>query len=75
MKTGDLVKVVKQIDLHIYRGDHEAEKQFRSFLHRTGRIAGFNNTECGATPKDPMVVVEFRGQKKDAFWTEELELL
>jgi len=75
MKTGDLVKVVKLIDLSIYGGDLEARKRFESFRHRTGRIVKFDNLECGATPKDPMIIVEFRGKKRDAFWSEELALV
>jgi len=75
MKTGDLVKVVKLIDLSIYGGDLEARKRFESFRHMTGRIVKFDNLECGATPKDPMIIVEFRGKKRDAFWSEELALV
>jgi hypothetical protein len=75
MKTGDLVRVIDQIDLHIYRGDRKAEKEFRALHYQTGRIIGFDNLECGASPKDPMVRVQFRGGKVDAFWTEELKVL
>jgi hypothetical protein len=75
MKIGDLVKVVKLIDMHIFRGDVQGEKRFRAFQHKTGRIIGFDNLECGATPQDPMIRVQFRGKKVDAFWTEELELV
>jgi hypothetical protein len=72
MKLGDLVKVVSLVDGYIYGGDREADKRFRSFLHQTGRIVSFDTTECGATPKDPMIVVEFQDKQRDAFWSEEL---
>jgi len=75
MKLGDLVKVVKSVDLEIYGRDREARKCFESFRHRTGRVVKFDNTECGATPKDPMIIVEFRGKERDAFWSEELALV
>lgn len=74
MKLGDLVRVVDIIDGHIFVDD-EYEKFRRTFLFQTGRIVKFDNLECGATPKDPMIVVQFRGKKQDAFWTEELKLV
>lgn len=64
-KTGMLVKVVKAGD----------EMFPREFLRKTGRIVKFDNTECGATPKDPMIIVEFAGGKRDGFWSEELEMV
>lgn len=75
MKLGDLVKVVDIIDGHIFADEDEYEKFRKDFLWQTGRIVKFDNLECGATPKDPMIIIEFRGKKKDAFWTEELKLV
>lgn len=75
MKLGDLVRVVDIIDGHIFKDDEEYEKFRKDFLFQTGRIVKFDNLECGASPKDPMIIIEFRGKKKDAFWTEELKLV
>lgn len=75
MKLGDLVKVVDLIDNHIFATEEEMVVFRKAYLFQTGRIVKFDNLECGATPKDPMIIVEFRGKKKDAFWTEELKLV
>lgn len=75
MRLGDLVKVVKLIDGHIFSSEEEEAEFRRNYLYMTGRIVKFDNLECGATPKDPMIIVQFRGNKKDAFWTEELKLV
>ena len=74
-KLGTLVRVKMLIDTHIYGDDAAAKRRFQSFHNQTGRIVRIDNTECGATPKDPMFIVEFRGKEQDAFWTEELELV
>lgn len=76
MRLGDKVMVVKLIDLHIFGHDEKEEfKEFCSHKWKTGTVVGFSNTECGATPKDPMILVEFSNKKRDAFWTEELKLV
>ena len=64
MRLGDTVKVVK-------RGDETFPK---NLLFQTGRVIRFDNVNCGATPKDPMVIVEFHGGVRDGFWLEELQL-
>lgn len=74
-KLGTRVRVVLLTDMHIYGEDVAAKKRFKSFHNQVGQIVRIDNTECGATPKDPMFIVEFRSKECDAFWTEELELV
>lgn len=45
------------------------------YLLAEGVVRKFHNTECGARPRDPMIIIEFSDGSADAFWSEELELL
>ncbi len=69
-RVGMSVKVVA-------RSDAMMDGKFRG---KVGKIVRWVTDDVGATPKDPLVIVEFRlkGSKKlekDGFWTEELRLL
>ena len=75
-RLGDRVQVVddeKLLDLHIYGKDRKAMEEFMSLSHKRGVVVKLDNQNVSASPKDPMIIVEFKNKVREAFWSEELK--
>lgn len=71
MDIGQVVRVVRLNDGDPPM-DKDAERRFRRFVGKTGRVVGTIVDDCGASPADPLYVVRVPKLGTDGFWAEEL---